>query len=291
MAHDLQGSAMTLLKRSARVLLVGLVFCPLLAGQLCRSEHEYPCVLDSFMWPYPVVIQFDQEAKASDPAGIHEYSDDLTWFLVRDQVSKDYRSQLTDRLAKAEQAAREGKGRLIPEADVVSVFNDMMRRVGAPSTVRAGEDAIHAFRQQIVDVPSLPALFSASRNGTYCYPGEAVFLLYTLIVYSGVPPKGLLEEVRRLRDSYAATPTPYFFDWAAPLEWKKCDRLDNGGTISSPRQGCKMASLQVFRQTSARHDQAVQSRRPGIWFLKKRRRPEMALQLNMRQCVRRHSTC
>jgi hypothetical protein len=239
MAHDLQGSAMTLLKRSARVLLVGLVFCPLLAGQLCRSEHEYPCVLDSFMWPYPVVIQFDQEAKASDPAGIHEYSDDLTWFLVRDQVSKDYRSQLTDRLAKAEQAAREGKGRLIPEADVVSVFNDMMRRVGAPSTVRAGEDAIHAFRQQIVDVPSLPALFSASRNGTYCYPGEAVFLLYTLIVYSGVPPKGLLEEVRRLRDSYAATPHPTFLIGPPHLNGRNAIALITVGPSPLPVKDAK----------------------------------------------------
>ena len=103
---------MTLLERSARVLFAGLVICPLLAGQ-CTTEHEYPCVDDSFMRPYPVVIQFDREARASDAAGIREYSDDLTWFLVRDQVRKDYRSALTDRLAKAEEAAREGKGRLI----------------------------------------------------------------------------------------------------------------------------------------------------------------------------------
>jgi hypothetical protein len=200
---------MTLLEHSARVLFAGLVLCPLLAGQqLCTSEHQYPCADDSFMRPYPVVIQFDREAKASDPAGIREYSDDLTWFLVRDQVDKNYRNALTDRLAKAEEVAREGKGRLIPEADVVRVFNDMMRRIGAPNSVRADENAMHAFRQHSIDVPALPALFSASHNGTYCYPGEAVFLLYTLIVYNGAPPRNLLDEVMRLRDLYAATPHP-----------------------------------------------------------------------------------
>ena len=199
---------MTFLESSALVLFAGLVFCPLLAGQQHPSKPQYPWLYDNFMRPYPVVIMFDREATASDPAGIREYSDDLTWFLVRDQVSKDYRSQLTDRLAKAEEATREGKGRLIPETEVVRVFNDMMRRAGAPSYMRADENAMHAFRQQSIDVPSLPALFSASRNGTYCYPGEAVFLLYTLIVYNGVPPKDLLDEVMDLRDKYAATPHP-----------------------------------------------------------------------------------
>ena len=91
---------------------------------------------------------------------------------------------------------------------MVRVFNDMMRRVGAPSNVRVDENAMRAFRQSSVDVPSLPALFSASRNGTYCNPGEAVFLLYTLIVYNGALPKDLLKEVRRLRDRYAPTPHP-----------------------------------------------------------------------------------
>lgn len=191
-----------------RMLFVVVVFCPLLSSQQQTHKPEYPSLLDNFMRPYPVVIRFDQEARASDVAGIHAYSDDLTWFLVRDRVDSDYRRRLTDRLAKAQEAAREGKGRLIPESDVVRVFNDMMHRIRAPRDIRADENAMRAFRQQSINVPSLPALFSASRNGTDCNPGEAVFLLYTLIVYNGVPPKDLFIQVKRLRDLYAGTPHP-----------------------------------------------------------------------------------
>jgi hypothetical protein len=79
---------------------------------------------------------FNQEATASDSAGIHKYSRDLIERIVHDpgntnalQISSD---RLTNRLANAELTARAGNGKLVPEAAVVKAFNDLMQEIGAP---------------------------------------------------------------------------------------------------------------------------------------------------------------
>jgi len=162
------------LKPLALSLIVGLTFCSLLAGQ--QPPH---CAQDLF-------CLFNQEAAASDPAGIHKYSEDLIGLIVPPEASKAGFEPLADRLARAEQMARAGKAKLATEADVVRAFNELMTKVGAPSSLRTDEAAMHSFREHAASIKAFRALFSADRNGTNCNPGEAVFLLHLLMSDDGV---------------------------------------------------------------------------------------------------------
>jgi hypothetical protein len=92
---------------------------------------------------------------------------------------------LADRLAKAEQTAREGKWKLVPEADVVRAFNELMTKIGAPASMRTDEASMRSFREHAASIKAFPALLSAERNGINCNPGEAVFLLYLLMSDDG----------------------------------------------------------------------------------------------------------
>lgn len=133
---------------------------------------------------------FNQEAAASDSAGIHKYSKDLIGAIVQNPAGTDsirqLANRLTDQLASAEQAARTDNGRLVPEAAVVTAFNDLMQEIGAPTSWRANEASMHGFREHAASINAFPALFSANRNGTNCSPGEAVFLLSLLLSDNGV---------------------------------------------------------------------------------------------------------
>jgi len=140
---------------------------------------------------------FNQEAAASDPTGIHKYSEDLVGAIVPNPAGEDSARQLTnrlaDRLASAEQAARAGSGKLVPEAAVVKAFNDLMQEVGAPLSMRASEASVHGFREHAASIKAFPALFSAGRNGAKCNPGEAVFLLSLLLSDNGALYEGNLD--------------------------------------------------------------------------------------------------
>ncbi len=149
--------------------------------------------------PHIQFCLFDQEAAVNDPAGIHKYSRDLVDLVLPNQMiygrspsgrmeefehellGEDYAADLADRLARAEQTARTGNGRLVPEASVVKAFNDLMQGIAAPPSMRADIAAIHSFREHAASLKAFPALLSADRNGTNCNPGEAVFLLYLLL--------------------------------------------------------------------------------------------------------------
>ncbi len=132
---------------------------------------------------------FDQEASTSDPAGIHKYSEDLIGLILPnpegDSSIRRLTDQLADRLAKAEQAARAGDGKLVPEAAVVKAFNDLMHEIGAPPSMRTNEAVVHRFREHAASIKAFPALFSADRNGKFSNPGEAVFLFYSLLSGNG----------------------------------------------------------------------------------------------------------
>ncbi len=133
---------------------------------------------------------FNQEAAASDPAGIRKYSQDLIGLIVFNPAGDDSIRQLTNQLAgrlvSAEQAARTGNGKLVPESAIVKAFNDLMQEIGAPPSVRARLAAVHSFRQHAASIKAFPALLSADRNGTNCNPAEAVFVLSRLISDNGV---------------------------------------------------------------------------------------------------------
>jgi hypothetical protein len=140
---------------------------------------------------------FNEEAAASNPAGIHKYSDDLIGLLVPNPAGDGSIRQLAepivDRLANAEQAARAGRRRLVAETAVVRAFNDLMQEIGAPPSVRADEASVHRFRQHAASIQAFPALFSADRNGANCNPGEAVFLVSLLISDNGALLDGNLD--------------------------------------------------------------------------------------------------
>jgi hypothetical protein len=108
-------------------------------------------------------------------------------------LGEKYAANLADRLARAEQTARTGNGKLVAVSDVVRAFNDLMKEVGAPPSVRTDENAVQKFREHAAAINAFPALFSANRNGTNCYPGEAVFLLGLLIMGNGVLDEGNLD--------------------------------------------------------------------------------------------------
>lgn len=172
--------SMKRLKCLAVVLILCFVFCPPLAGQHpVRRATSVPDL-------------FNQEAAASDPAGIHKYSEGLIELIVPPGAERLDIEPLANRLARAEQMARSGKGKLVPEADVVRAFNELMAEVGAPPSLRADEASMRRFREYAVSIKAFPALFTADRNGTNCNPGEAVFLLYLLITNDGTLPKQYL---------------------------------------------------------------------------------------------------
>lgn len=141
--------------------------------------------------PTSVTDLFNQEAAASDPAGIHKYSADLIDLLVPPGVSDETRQGVIDalagRLRRTEEAAKVGRGKPIPEANVVRAYNELMGGIGAPASFRTTEEPVRQFREYAVSFKAFPALFSADRNGTNCNPGEAVYLLYLLLWDNGKP--------------------------------------------------------------------------------------------------------
>uniref|UniRef100_E6QKB9 Uncharacterized protein n=1 Tax=mine drainage metagenome TaxID=410659 RepID=E6QKB9_9ZZZZ len=155
------------------LLAMAFAFSPTLAGQ------QHPPRASS------VPDLFNQEAGASDPAGILKYSKGLIGLVVPEYTGESFINSLADRLARAEQMAREGRGKLVPEQDVVQAFNELMQQVGAPSSLRTDEASMRRFREHAASIKAFPALFTAARNGTNCNPGEAVFLLYVLVSENG----------------------------------------------------------------------------------------------------------
>jgi len=178
------------MKYLALALLICSAQSPLLAGQ-------YPphCAQNLF-------CLFNQGAVASDPAGVHKYSEDLIGLIVPPETGKADTEPLANRLARAEQVARAGSGKLVAEADVVRAFNELMAKIGAPSSLRADEASMRRFREHAVSIKAFPALLSAVRNGTNCNPGEAVFLLYLLISDDGVLYERNLDSAKELMQPY-----------------------------------------------------------------------------------------
>ncbi len=181
---------MKALKCLAVALAIGLALCPLVAGQHPFGSHL------TTVRPFTTVDDvLNREAEASDPAGIHQYSEDLLGLVVPNQAGDSYLNALTARLAKAEQLAREGKGKLVPEAESARVFNDLMKEIGAPPTFSADEAGVRQFRASSIAVQAFPALLSANRNGTNCNPAEAVYLLHLLLWNDGILSERLMNDL------------------------------------------------------------------------------------------------
>jgi hypothetical protein len=127
----------------------------------------------------------NQEAAANDPAAIHKYTEDLIGLIVPNRAGQGYVHSLADRLARAEQAAREGRGKLIPEAAVAHAFNDLMTNTGAPDPLRADVSSVERARRAFER--EMPAVISQTANGSLCNPGEAVWVVSMLVANIGRP--------------------------------------------------------------------------------------------------------
>jgi hypothetical protein len=142
--------------------------------------------------PPNMMDTLNQEAGAGDADGIHAYSKHLIQMLpgVRG-AGAAYADALTDRLAGAEIMARHGKRKLISEIEIAEAFNDLMRQTGAPASLKADLNSVELARRGWEK--ELPALISREKNGTYCYPGEAIWVLTIMIAnieahYPTFPP-------------------------------------------------------------------------------------------------------
>jgi hypothetical protein len=175
---------MKALKFLAGGLVIGFACCPLLAGQ--QPARHLTSVPDLF----------NQEAEASDSAGIHKYSEDLIGLIVPPEAGKAEIEQFANRLAQAEQSARAGQGKLVAETNVVRAFNELMSEIGAPISLRTDEASMRRFRGHGASIKAFPALLSADRNGTNCNPGEAVFLIYVIISGNGTLAERYLDSAQ-----------------------------------------------------------------------------------------------
>jgi len=170
------------LKYLALALVVGLALCPLIAASQLPTR------------PPNTMEKLNKEAEASDPAGIHEYSQDLIQKLVGVRAGRPaYADELTNRLARAEMMARHGKRKLISEEAIANAFNDLMQRTAAPSSFKA--DVAEVEKSRLAFENELPAMISESRNGKYCYPGEAIWVVVMLIENVGAHFPPLLNSV------------------------------------------------------------------------------------------------
>jgi len=131
--------------------------------------------------------RLNEESKANDRAGILRYSEHLVQLLVPDRAGQEYIDSLSNRLAMAEEAARAGKGNLVPEAKVAQAYNDLMKQIGAPPSLASDATVVHRLRLfGLVSDPG-PAFLSVHQNGANCNPGEAAFLLLSLYWNNGGP--------------------------------------------------------------------------------------------------------
>jgi len=130
--------------------------------------------------------ELNKEAASEDMEGIHIYSQDLVQMLVGNAAGPAYATSLIDRLTKAEFMARNGKRKLISEADIARAFNTLMKDTGAPGSLHADIITVHRMREDFES--ALPALISLKTNGSYCNPSEAVYVVEILIESIGRSP-------------------------------------------------------------------------------------------------------
>lgn len=138
--------------------------------------------------PRPSLIEtLNQEASSTDAEGLHAYSKDLIEGLVGNSAGPAYAESVTDRLTQAELMARHGKRKLISETDILEAFNGLMKETGASDSLRADLDAVRKNRQAFAR--EAPELISSQSNGSYCNPGEAIWVIEMLIANIGRAPE------------------------------------------------------------------------------------------------------
>jgi hypothetical protein len=145
-----------------------------------------------------MVGDLNKEAAASDREGMHKYSEDLIHLLIGTAAGPEYEASVIDRLARAELKTRQGKRKLISEADIAQAFNQLMKETGAPDTFTADVASVESARSE--SEKRLTALITSKKNGNYCNPGETIYVLTIMIERVARPPdppiQGNLPQVR-----------------------------------------------------------------------------------------------
>jgi hypothetical protein len=165
---------------------------------LCSVLGPVRVALQPSPQPPNMMDTLNKEAEASDPDGIHIYSQHLIQMLVvSNSAGPAYATSLSDRLARAEVMARQGKRKLISEADIAQAFNQLMKETGAPDSYKADVADVEELRGEFAKI--LPALFTREKNGSYCNPGEAVYVLELLIENVARPHTPIPENAPKMR--------------------------------------------------------------------------------------------
>jgi hypothetical protein len=128
-----------------------------------------------------VVDTLNKAAEANDLEGIRTYSKQVALLFVADYTDRAYVRLFADRLNEAEVMARHGELALVSEEQIANSFNDIMKRVGAPGSLRTNPETVHRYRNAILQGGNATRLISVKSNGHNSNPAEAVFLLYLLI--------------------------------------------------------------------------------------------------------------
>ena len=168
---------------------------------------------------------FNQKASASSPAAIQKYSHALVKLIAPPETGMTYVDSLATRLASAEQAARAGKGKLVPETNILRAFNELMNEIGAPSSLKSDEATVQRFREHATSIKAFPALLTSGRNGRDCNPGEAVFLFYLLLSGNGNLFEQDLDRSQRLAEINSQDREPGFLIGGMEPVGSRADRL------------------------------------------------------------------
>ncbi len=169
---------------------VSLAFFALLLGSFaCQLVNSQQSKWKPFSERRPLTnvgAMLNKDAEASDPAGIHYFAEDLAHFLLPERTGDRYINRFAERLAKAEQEAREGKRKPIPDTQVAEAFNEVVQKAHLP-VMPASLSDLRSLRNDPRIAKEYPALLTADRNGTNCTPGEAVYLLAVLLEKDAYP--------------------------------------------------------------------------------------------------------
>jgi hypothetical protein len=120
-------------------------------------------------------------------AGMEDYAQHLVALLVAgDKPGKACVRRLSQRLAEAEQAARDGRQGYVSESAIADAFNNLMSAVRGRDGAEIQTTAEHVHWMREWNDRFSPVLSLVETHASECLPGEAVFTLVMLQTSNGV---------------------------------------------------------------------------------------------------------
>jgi len=123
----------------------------------------------------------EKKEASSTPAGLEDYAQHLVDLLTGDKPGKASAHRLSQRLAEAELAARDGRRGYVSESAIADAFNNLMRAVRGRdgAEIETTAQQVHWMREW--NDRFSPMLSSVEAHASECLPGEAVFTLVMLL--------------------------------------------------------------------------------------------------------------